>query len=57
MFWQDKSPGVAVEESGLAAELHNLREHLAKSEAARKLLETQLTEANGSVALLRGEGR
>lgn len=57
MFWQDKSPGVAVKESGLAAELHNLREQLAKSEAGRKLLETQLTEANGSVALLRGEGR
>lgn len=47
----------AVEESSLVSELQNMREQLMKSETERKLLETQLSEANSSVAQLQGEGR
>lgn len=47
----------AVEESSLVSELQNMREQLTKSETERKLLETQLSEANSSVAQLQVEGR
>lgn len=46
-----------VEESSLVSELQNMREQLMKCETERKLFETQLSEANSSVAQLQGEGR
>lgn len=56
VFSQVQSPGAAVNESGIASEVDDLRAQLANSEAGRKLLESQLSEANSSVALLREEG-
>lgn len=56
VFSQVEGPGAAVKESSVASEVDDLRAQLAKSEAGRKLLESQLSEANGSVAQLRGEG-
>lgn len=56
VFLQVESPGAALKESDIGAVLNDLRAQLAKSETGRKLLESLLSEANGSVALLRGEG-
>ncbi|XP_054457214.1 LOW QUALITY PROTEIN: shootin-1 [Anoplopoma fimbria] len=56
-YYQDqvKQSQSAVEESAVLPELQNLREQLEKSEEERKALETQLSEANGSVTQLREE--
>lgn len=53
---QVKQSQSAEEESRVLSELQNLKEQLEKSEEERTALETQLSEANGTVAQLQEEG-
>lgn len=53
---QVKQSHSAEEESSVLSELQNVREQLEKSEEERKALETQLSEANGTVTQLQEEG-
>lgn len=53
---QVKQSQGATEESSVLSELQSLKDQLETSEKERKLLESQLSEANDTVAQLQGEG-
>lgn len=56
LYHQAKQGQSAGEESSVLSDLHSLKAQLEESEGGRKLLETQLSEANSTITRMQQEG-
>lgn len=56
LYHQAKQGQSAGEESSVLSDLQSLKAQLEKSEGGRKLLETQLSEANSTITRMQQEG-